>query len=151
MDALSAQGNLSEARPASPAHILRATTNSVAPGGQSTLLTTTAPSIGGSSQTRPIERRGWVNSYEQTWVNFRERQGRYLLAARKADLLTIDRIRYPPSAQALKQHAVESIEDANLAALTKMHRKSDCLLEICTFKSSLAKLGVTKKATYLTF
>ena len=75
MDALSAQGNLSEARPASPAHILRATTNSVAPGGQSTLLTTTAPSIGGSSQTRPIERRGWVNSYEQTWVNFRERQG----------------------------------------------------------------------------
>src|SRR6516165_8166158 len=76
MDALSAQGNLSEARPASLAHILRATTNSVAPGGQSTLLTTTAPSIGGSSQTRPIERRGWVNSYEQTWVNFRERQGR---------------------------------------------------------------------------
>jgi hypothetical protein len=32
MDALSAQGNLSEARPASPAYILRATTNSVAPG-----------------------------------------------------------------------------------------------------------------------
>ena len=75
MDALSAQGNLSEARPASPAYILRATTNSVAPGVSNRLFLRRRHQSADQVKRGLLNRRGWVNSYEQTWVNFRERQG----------------------------------------------------------------------------
>jgi len=77
MDALSAQGNLSEARPRPDAYNLDHKGQSRGPTRLCLIvLTTTARAGGGSNQTRSTPAAwGWVHSREHTRVNSSERQG----------------------------------------------------------------------------